>query len=97
MEIDERSSQFQVIGQRGGPSNVYKEWIDKSIQEGFIQCYSEGDIKLGRIPIATGSYGAVFKATMKRTRTPVAIKTLVRRSGECEEKLYKKLVKEVVC
>ena len=96
MEIDERSSRSQVIGQRD-PNNVYKEWIDKSIQEGFIHCYSERDIKVGRIPIATGSYGAVFKATMKGTGMPVAIKTLVRRSGECEEKLSKKLAKEVVC
>jgi len=97
MEIDERSSQFQVIGQRGGPSNVYKEWIDKNIQEGFIHCYSEGDIKVGRTPIATGAYVVVYKATMKRTGMPVAMKTLVRRPDECDEKLYKKFVKEVVC
>jgi len=93
MEIDERSSQSQVISQRG-PSNVYIEWIGKSVQEGSIHCYSEGDIKVGRTPIATGAYGVVFKATMKRTGMPVAMKTLVRRPGECDEKLYKKFVKE---
>src|SRR6185312_14652527 len=96
METDERSLQSQVISKRG-PSNVYIEWIDKSVQEGFIHCYSEGDIKVGRTPIATGAYGVVYKATMKRTGMPVAMKTLVRRPGECEEKLYKKFVKEVVC
>ena len=94
--MDVRSSQSQVISQRG-PSNEYKEWIERSIEEGSIRCYSENDIKVGRIPIATGAYGAVFKATLKHNRMPVAMKTLVQRLGECEEKLYKKFVKEVIC
>ena len=87
MEID-ASSRSRVIDQRKRPSNVYEEWIENSIRDGLIHCYSEGDIKVGRTPI-------VFKATMKRTGMPVAMKTLVRRSGESDEKLYKKFVKEV--
>jgi len=97
MENDERSLQSQVTShQQEKPDNFYsKEWIEKSIQEGVIHCYSEGDIQVGRTPIATGAYGVVFKAKMKRTGMPVAMKTLVRRPGECEAKLYRKFGKEV--
>jgi len=95
MEIDERSSRSRVIVRRKRPSNEYEEWIENSIRDGFIHYYSEGDIKVGRTPIANGAYGVVFKATMKRNGMPVAMKTLVRRSGENDEKLCKKFVKEV--
>jgi len=96
METDERSLQSQVIShQREEPNNVYnKEWIENSIQEGSIHCYQKSDIDMRSLPIAGGAYGAVFEATMKHNnnRLTVAIKTLYH---GCEEKFYKRLVKEV--
>ena len=96
-ETDERSLQSQVIShQREEPNNVYnKEWIENSIQEGSIHCYQKSDIDMRSLPIAGGAYGAVFEATMKHNRLAVAIKTLYRKVHSCEEKFYKKLVKEV--
>ena len=97
METDERSSQFQVIShQQRNPNNVYnKEWIENSIQEGYIRCYQKSDIDMRSLPIAGGAYGAVFEATMKHNRSTIAIKTLYRNVHGCEEKFYRKLVKEV--
>ena len=96
METDERSTQSQVVNRQQDKSNIVynKEWIDRSVEEGYIRCYSGSDIKVGR-PIATGSYGVVSKATMTHTGIPVAMKTLVWRPDECEERLYKKFAKEV--
>ena len=98
-ETDERSSQSQVIShQRGEPNNIYnEEWIKNRIQEGFIRCYPKGDIDMRLLPIAGGGYGAVYKATMKHNKLTVAIKTLYRDIHGCEEKFYRKLVKEVGC
>ena len=97
METDERSLQSQIIShQREEPNNVYnKEWIENSIQEGYIRCYQKSDIDMRSLPIAGGAYGAVFEATMKHNRLTVAIKTLYRNVHGCEENFYKKLVKEV--
>src|SRR6185437_13539196 len=94
IETDERSLQSQVIShQREELNNVYnKEWIENSIQEGSIRCYPKSDINVRRLPIAGGSYGAVYKATMKCNRLTVAIKTLY---PDAQENFYRKLVKEV--
>ena len=76
-------------------NNIYKEWLDKSIQVGYIHCYSESDIDVRRTPIASGAYGVVFKATVKHTGVIIAMKTLVPHAYDCEKKLYKKFVREV--
>ena len=44
--------------------NSYKEWFDKSIQEGYIHCCTESDIELDPLHIGHGSYGVVYKATI---------------------------------
>jgi len=93
MKIDE---QPQVVGRRREKSNnVYnKEWIDKSVEEGSIRCYSENNITMGHMPIAGGAYGVVYKAMMKHNKITVAIKTLFQDPHGCEEKFYR--IKEVV-
>ena len=98
MKTDEQFLQSQIIGyQREKSNNAYsKEWIDKSVEEGSIRCYSESDITIGHIPIAGGAYGVVYKATMKRNKMAVAIKTLFPDVHGREEKFYRKFVKEVV-
>ena len=42
----------------------YREWLEKSIQDGSIFCWPESDIKLDDKPIAFGASGAVYKGTV---------------------------------
>ena len=75
--------------------NTYKEWLAKSIQEGFIKHYSEDDI-LDRTLLGHGGYGVVYKARIKHSGKLIAMKTLfLNRYGGCEDELYKQFVKEV--
>ena len=77
------------------PSNdIYREWLAKSVGEGFITQYSEEDL-LERTLLGHGGYGVVFKAKIKQSGVPVAMKTLFLNRYGCEEELYKKFVKEV--
>ena len=76
-------------------SNAYREWLAKSIQEGFAKRYSEDDI-LDRTLLGHGGYGVVYKAKIKHSGILVAMKTLFLNRYGCEEKLYKQFVKEVV-
>jgi len=48
-------------------NNSYKEWLETSIQEGSIYCCPESDIKLDPTHIGLGAFGAVYRATVKRT------------------------------
>ena len=84
----------QNMFQGQSSSNTYREWLAKSIQEGFIKHYSE-DVILDRTPIAHGGYGVVYKAKIKHSGKPVAMKTLILNRWGCEEELYKEFVKEV--
>ena len=77
------------------PSNdIYREWLAKSVGEGSITQYSEEDL-LERTLLGHGGYGVVFKAKIKQSGVPVAMKTLFLNRYGCEEELYKKFVKEV--
>ena len=77
------------------PQANYKEWINGNIRGGLIKCYSEDDIILNTSPIAHGSFGIIFKATLKDSGITVVRKTLFAYKYGCEEKLYKAFVKEV--
>ena len=46
-------------------SNSYKEWLRTSIQDGSINCCPESDIKLDFKHIGLGSFGVVYKATVR--------------------------------
>jgi len=76
-------------------NNTYsnREWLAKSIQEGFIKHYSEDDI-IDRTPIGHGGYAVVYKARIKHSGILVAMKTLYQYGNE--DKLYKQFVKEVI-
>ena len=76
-------------------NNIYREWLTKSIQEGFIKHYSEDDI-LNRTLVGYGGYGVVYKARIKHSGILVAMKTLFLNRYGCEDELYKQFVKEVV-
>ena len=76
-------------------SNLHKMWLDKSIQEGSINCYSESNIILDPTPIAHDGYGVIHKGMIKHCTKSVAIKILVRHRQDYEEKLYEEFVKEV--
>ena len=71
-----------------------REWLAKSVQEGFIKHYSEDDL-IERTFIDDGGHGVVFKAKMKHSGIPVAIKTLHPNLYGEEEDLYSHFVKEV--
>jgi len=70
-------------------------WLDKSIQEGSIDCYSESNIILDPTPIAHDGYGVIHKGIIKHCTKSVAINILVQRRQDYEEKLYEEFVKEV--
>ena len=70
------------------------EWLDKSVKEGTIKCYSESDI-LDQSVIGCGGYGTVYKAKMRHTETPIIMKTLLSNGHGCEEDMLKDLVTEV--
>jgi len=56
----------------------YKEWFDKSIQEGDIHCCTENDIELDPLHIGHGAYGVVYKATVKEeSRFGNIVKTIL--------------------
>ena len=56
----------------------YKEWLDKSIQEGYIHCCTEGDLELDPLRIGNGSHGAVYKAMIKEeSRFGNIVKTIL--------------------
>ena len=76
-------------------NNTYREWLAKSIQEGFIKHYSEDDI-LDRTLLGHGGDGVVYKAQIKHSGILVAMKTLLLNRYGCEDELYKQFVKEVV-
>src|SRR5690348_15869279 len=75
-------------------NNTYREWLAKSIQEGFIKHYSEDD-SLHRTLLGHGGYGVVYKGRIKHSGKLVAMKTLLLNRYECEDGLYKQFVKEV--
>jgi len=70
------------------------EWLDKSVKEGVIKCFSESDI-LDQSVIGCGGYGTVYKAKMRHTETPIIMKTLLSNGHGCEEDMLKDLVTEV--
>jgi len=96
MNSNEQLSQSQAIVQENGSNNMYKQWIRNSIQEGYIDCYLENNVTVSMMPIARGAYGVVHKGTIKDSGKTVAMKTLFPEECNCEEKFYKKFVKEVV-
>ena len=56
----------------------YKEWFEKSIQEGDIPCCTESDIELDPLQIGHGAYGVVYKATIKEeSRFGNIVKTIL--------------------
>ena len=56
----------------------YKEWFDKSIQEGDIHCCTESDIELDPLHIGNGSHGPVYKAMIKEeSRFGNIVKTIL--------------------
>ena len=71
-----------------------KEWLAKSVQEGFIKQYSEDDI-VDRTLLSRGGYGVVHKAKIRQSGVSVAMKTLFLNRCGCEE-LYNKFIKEVL-
>ena len=90
-------------------NNIYKTWINTSIQEGSIYCCPKSDI-LDPTPIAYGSSGIVEKGTVKRSGftwsifgkkqnilsgMTVAIKTLILTEHSNKEYLYKQFAREV--
>ena len=93
---NEQFSQSQPTVQENGPNNMYKQWIRNSIRDGSIDCYLENNITINMIPIGRGAYGVVNKGTIKDSGKIVAMKTLFPEENNCEEKFYKKFVKEVV-
>ena len=76
------------------PNNVYREWLALSIEEGFIRQYAENDL-IDRTLLGHNEYGVVYKAKIRQSRVPVAMKTLFLNRYGCEEELYKQFVKEV--
>jgi len=80
---------------QGQSSNTCREWLAKSIQEGFIKHYSNDDI-LDRTLLGHGGYGVVYKAKIKHSGILVAMKTLFINRYGCEDELYKQFVKEVI-
>ena len=82
------------MSQDQSSDNTYKEWLAKSIQEGFIKHYSEDDI-LDRTLLGHGGYGIVYKARIKHSGKLIAMKTLFLNRYGCEDELYKQFVKEV--
>jgi len=46
-------------------SNLYKEWLRTSIQDGSINCCPVSDITLDFKHIGSGSFGVVYKATVR--------------------------------
>ena len=80
---------------QGQSANDTREWLTRSIQEGFIKHYSDDDI-LDRTLLGHGGYGVVYKAKIKHSGISVAMKTLFLNQYGCEEDLYKQFVKEVV-
>ena len=83
------------MSQNQSSNNIYREWLAKSIQEGFIKHYLEDDI-LDRTLLGHGGYGVVYKAKIKHSGILVAMKTLFLDQYGCEDELYKQFVKEVV-
>jgi len=71
------------------------DWLDRSIQEGDVACFSESGI-LDRTFIGYSGYGVVFKARLKDSGLYVALKTLISSSISYDEKLYKRFVEEVI-
>ncbi|CAG8519671.1 7562_t:CDS:2 [Paraglomus occultum] len=67
-----------------------KEWLEESIQEGHIQHYQDADL-LDRTVIATRGFVVVYRALVRHSGIPVAIKSLDTRQ---EEAYYERLVKE---
>ena len=82
------------MSQDQSSNNTYREWLAKSIQEGFIKHYSEDDI-LDRTLLGHGGYGVVYKARINHSGKLVAMKTLFLNRYGCEDELYKPFVKEV--
>ena len=75
--------------------NTYEECLKQSVQEGLVACYSENDIALSPTPISSGGI-RTYKAVLKRSGTPVAIKTLVEGYCNCTKELRMELIKEVI-
>ncbi|CAG8457764.1 10716_t:CDS:2 [Paraglomus brasilianum] len=69
-----------------------KQWLEESIHEGHIQHYQDADL-LDRTVIATRGFVVVYKALVRHSGTPVAIKSLDTRQ---EEAYYEQLVKEPI-
>jgi len=82
------------MSQGQSSNSTHKDWLVKSIQEGFIKHYSEDDI-LDRTLLGHGGYGVVYKARIKHSGKLVAMKTLFINRYGCEDELYKQFVKEV--
>ena len=47
-------------------NDLYKQWLETSIREGSIYCCPESDMKLDPHYIGKGTFGVVFKATVKQ-------------------------------
>src|SRR5438128_2316015 len=85
------------MSQNVSANNIYKEWLDKAVQDDFIRCFSRNDLILNSMLIGLGGFGVVRKAVLNHSKLPVALKTLIRDHYECEEELYKKFINEVSC
>ena len=72
-----------------------KAWIDNSVRDKTIQCYSEDDISIDRRSVGHGGYGVVYKATVKGTGQQIAMKTSFPDQYGTEQDFYKRFVKEV--
>src|SRR6185312_5494103 len=53
-------------------NDSYKQWLETSIREGSIYCCPESDIKLDPHYIGKGTFGVVFKATVKQKNSIIA-------------------------
>ena len=82
------------MSQGQSSNSTHKDWLVKSIQEGFIKHYSEDDI-LDRTLLGHGGYGVVYKGRIKYSGKLVAMKTLFINRYGCEDELYTQFVKEV--
>ena len=71
-----------------------RKWLDRIIEDEIVKRYSENDI-LSRTLIGHSGFGVVYKAKLKHTGIPVAMKTLPLSAYADEQELYKKFVKEV--
>ena len=74
--------------------SAYKDWLDKTVEDGAIKCYSDDDIT-ERVPVKHNEYVMEHKAVVKNSGLPVMMKTLSFHNRKVDR--YKDLVREVCC